>query len=224
MSTVVVVATTAAVVAVSAGAKVIMDIRDRKAYLKALNKEIANFSETDNKMLEKTRGIISDVFGQSPAEALRTMDSVQKLDTVKKFIESLISTYGLDNDIKVALTNNGKYLHGYYDPETKTVQLNILMLLLDDADKLKNYDDIVITLIHTIIHELRHAVQCTAVEKDGFWDVDETRRKEWKYNYENYISAEVNFKQYCIQPIEADAGAFANEALRGVYNYVDNKL
>ena len=222
MSTVVVVTSTAVAVAVSVGAKVIMNKRDRKKYIEALNGETVKFSQTERDKIVETRLIMKEVFGDNPAEAMRNAASVEKLEMMKSFVKRTADAYELD--LKVSLTNGSLNRLGYYDWENNRAQFNVTWLLYDGAEYSQAFDEIVLSLIHTVIHELRHAVQHKAIKEKGFWGIEDARVEAWEYNFRHYILSSVNFKAYGNQPVEIDANAFANETLRGVYDYVYDKL
>ena len=88
--------------------------------------------------------------------------------------------------------------------------------MADRDDEFFNYG--VRSVMETIVHELRHAVQWKAITENNFWNVDEKTRDLWaeNLNFDNYIDPEVDFKGYCEQPVEADARTFSALVMEGV--------
>ena len=203
--------TMAALSLISWGIEKLLDIwRDRhKPQLPSVS-----MSETDTEKIQNTKEIIKECFGGDTVEKLRKASNKERIALMAEFADRLVKEYGLDIDVDVTVNNAQNC--GYYDWGQKKAVFNIVLLMVDGNNE--HFDFCVREMLDTIVHELRHAVQHKAIGEPGFWNVDEERRMTWANNMApgNYISAADNMKRYSQQPIEADAVAFAVQAIEGV--------
>lgn len=174
----------------------------------------ASMSETDTERIQNTKEIIKECFGEDTVEKLRKASNKERIALMAEFADRLVKEYGLDIDVDVTVNNAQNC--GYYDWDHKKAVFNIVLLMVDGNNE--HFDFCVREMLDTIVHELRHAVQHKAIGEPGFWNVDDERRMTWANNMApgNYISAAENMKRYSRQPIEADAVAFAAQAIEGV--------
>lgn len=109
----------------------------------------------------------------------------------------------------------GEGHYGYYTPETSHITIN------SDCVRSSSFNDYQETL-DTLIHEGRHAYQ------DYNLNTREVHPRQgdvsnWKLNEENYGYQDVaycGFKLYELQPVEADARAFAEDVLKQYQNKI----
>ena len=174
----------------------------------------AEMSETDEEMIEKTKNVIANTFGDSVIDKIATSSNKERIDLMADFATTLSKEYGLDISVDITVSDISNC--GYYNWEEKKAVFNIAMMMVDKDNE--HFAYCVRETLDTIIHELRHAVQHKAIHEEGFWNVDEARRIEWANNMlpENYIQPSVDRKGYFLQPIEKDAATFANAAMEGV--------
>lgn len=112
-------------------------------------------------------------------------------DYHQKFSGSMgVKTNLMFNDMPTR--SRGCYIH-----DSKTVYINTN--ILDNPRQ----------LLTTDLHELRHAVQHSAIDSPFKYDISNDIINAWKDNFENYYSAEDNFPKYYNQPVEVDARAYA---------------
>ena len=172
----------------------------------------ATLSETDEKMCEKTRELIQEVFGENVVESVKAMDSLKRLEKANEFANRLVKAYGLETEVTFYGENRNDC--GGYNFRENKIYLNVADLFIRDEEHFAEY---LLNFFDTIIHELRHAVQHKAVLQEGFWEVDEDTRLLWADNIAHYHSPKVDIKAYVTQPIEMDARTFAARSMKGVF-------
>lgn len=99
--------------------------------------------------------------------------------------------------------------HGYFDPETKTITINTDEVNLNDFHSYKE-------VLDTLIHEGRHAYQdYNLTERQVHPRLGEVAN--WQYNEHEvgYLDCQTfGYELYAIQPVEADAQAFAGDVIK----------
>lgn len=169
-------------------------------------------SETDKKMQERTREVIHETFGEDVVASVKEMKSSERVQAAEDFTRKLAEEYEVD--VEFGFYGDTKEKCGYYSDTEKKIHLNVSDLLEDNEELLPVR---IHEFLDTVIHELRHAVQCKAIREEGFWDVENERRILWADNFRNYISADVDPRGYAEQRVEVDARTFAAESLEGVF-------
>lgn len=91
---------------------------------------------------------------------------------------------------------------GFYKEADQGIALNELFLTTDN-------DYVLRTIINTVIHECKHAMQWDAVSGRNAHGYSQELIEIWKRNFEDYISPEESDEGYVKQPVEWDASAFA---------------
>lgn len=206
-------AVAAGLLAIFEGVKGLIDLWGEKKQARSLPEQVkAEISETDKEMLEKTKEVITNNFGDSVIKKIADATNKERIDLMTDFATELAKAYGLDIDIDICVNEINNC--GYYVWEDKKAVFNIAMMMVDKNNEYFEY--CVRETLDTIIHELRHAVQHKAISEEGFWNVDEERRIKWAENLTNYISPKTDRKGYSLQPIELDAATFANAAMERV--------
>ena len=103
----------------------------------------------------------------------------------------------------------GGGFYGHYSPESKTITINSDYILSNDQF---DYEQV----LDTIVHEGRHAYQDYNLHgravhpRQG--DISNWEINEFKHGYQDVMHC--GFKVYEMQPMEADARAFAEDILR----------
>lgn len=163
-------------------------------------------------MAEETRAAIEKLFG-TPADEkiMRMAEKEEREEASTKLILELCGLYHISlTKITYFYEDSGSM--GAYGPHDKSIALNIKYLMTGDRACIREYLD-------TIVHELRHAVQRSAIEGDDYWQVPEERQKSWLGNMvpmSNYISFGEDPEGYYTQPVEMDAFTFAHYVMEGV--------
>lgn len=129
-------------------------------------------------------------FEESNWENLSVEEQKESLSNLAEYVEE---TIGFENPPQIEYYNNpreGDY--GGYNSVTNTLRVNEYMLYNsgEAAD--------------TIAHELWHAHQCECAENP-----QTARDYQYQYNFENYITPELDHQAYENQLLEAEARAFA---------------
>lgn len=182
-------------------------------YKKTIPEElVVPMSKTDEMMIEQSQKIIREFFGDNIYETIGNMKNTERIQAMADFADCLVKQYGLDADVDIYVDEINNC--GQYSKENNKATFNISMLMVDKNNE--NFEFCVNTIMDTILHELRHAVQFKAIDEKGFWDVDEATRNQWAKNYDNYISPGVDFRGYSEQSVEADARTFAALIMEGV--------
>ncbi len=170
----------------------------------------APMSETDLKMCEKTREIIDEVFEGDIFEAVSDASYSERIAYAENLIQRLTGEYGLNlENCSLYVDSNVDNCGGFIIRENR-IKLNVAALFSEDKDQ-------TCELINTIVHELRHAVQWSAVKSEEFaaqWDISEETREKWKQNFLNYITPQQDLHAYTFQPVEDDARTFAFRSLK----------
>ena len=66
--------------------------------------------------------------------------------------------------------------------------------------------------MQTLIHEMRHAYQYSAMDHPESFKVSKETLTQWKNNFNNYRDADTfGYNSYVTQPIEYDAKNFARQ-------------
>ena len=105
---------------------------------------------------------------------------------------------------EVEFAELGPCMCGFYNHDNKTIVINDCHLVEDPYEMVK-----------TICHELKHAVQATAIT-DNRWGYSDARVAMFMLNWEYYVRYEDSYMAYVAQPIELDAQKFENEAIANV--------
>lgn len=102
--------------------------------------------------------------------------------------------------------------YGYYNPGTKTITLNEMYVNSDDPFSFQQTLD-------TLIHEGRHAYQdYNMTEREVHPREGEVNMWKWNENEIGYQDAMLcGFEAYAMQPVETDAGAFAEDVLKSYF-------
>lgn len=167
-----------------------------------------NLSKTDRLKQKQTQQIIHSVLGEDPIQEILRMNAADRINKMEETFRRFAECYDLN--VAADFYGDSRDSCGYYDCDDNILSLNVADLLSKNPEHIKEFLD-------TMIHELRHAVQHKAIKTEGFWNVEEQRKAEWRNNHDNYIEFEVDPQGYAQQAVEKDAITFAAGCLKGVY-------
>ena len=165
---------------------------------------------TDRRRAEESRKLLEEALGENPVESLLTLNPEDRVRALSELTESLVRLYHVDIDSIEFSPYLPDCTAGCYRRERRLIQVNIKWLL-------SNQEEILLDLLDTVFHELRHAVQWSIIQDGGaYWDATEERREAFARNFRHYIPANRDLCAYQMQLVERDAVAFAAYALREV--------
>ena len=171
----------------------------------------APMTERDQEMADRTKQIVTEIFGQNAAATVEEADYNGRVALASNLIERLAEAYGVQLDgCELYIDSNINNCGGYSIKENQ-IKLNGAYLFSEDPDLIYEFID-------TVIHELRHAVQFQSIlnpEIAEAWQVSEETKENWKQNFLNYTPSTANLRAYMSQPVENDARTFAALSLRG---------
>jgi len=160
--------------------------------------------ETDHRMIDESRKLLFEHLGETPVKNLNTLNAQDRMTALENVLQDLVKLYDLD--LKgVQFADLGMGHAGAYVPDERIIYINVRILLCDDEEALE-------TLLLTIFHELRHAVQNYIIEKpEGVWNKSEAQARAFANNMtgNNYIRHDVDPEGYHSQLVEVDADTFA---------------
>ncbi len=129
-------------------------------------------------------------FEESNWEKLSLEEQKESLSNLAEYVEE---TIGFENPPQIEYYYNSREGdYGGYNSETNTLQVNEYMLYNSNE------------AADTIAHELWHAHQRECAENP-----QTARDYQYQYNFENYITPELDHQAYESQLLEAEARAFA---------------
>lgn len=151
---------------------------------------------------------IKTVVGQTlTPERIKTFESLsiaEKEQFILSIGNEILDGIGL-SDIKIECVDDlGPTTCGRCSYKQKTIQLNRKLFGSPYG------------IIHTELHEIRHAIQCDAIAHPNKYGFDAKTLEEWANNIEYYIKPELDYEAYITQPIELDAELWASEVLHDV--------
>ena len=164
-------------------------------------------TECTQRVLDGVAEIMKKYFhGQAPGEYLASLSFEERERTLTAFATELLHYYGL-TDVTFRIAYLDRTSFGQYDPNTKTLTTNILLLQQEDPVFYTR-------TVMNILHESRHALQYAAVF-DGHnpMGFNNATILTWANNILNYIKHSVDPDGYHNQPVEKDARAFAENIM-----------
>lgn len=167
-------------------------------------------NDIDRQKIRESRGILEEYLGEDPVGNLMTLNAEDRIKAVCGIVEELARLYNVEIEgleFSGALPNTTA---GCYHRDRKLIQLNMNYLLVNERE-------ILLDLLDTVFHELRHAIQWSiVVDGGGAWGVSEQRREALAANFKHYIQAGRDLHGYQMQLVERDAVTFAACVLEGV--------
>ena len=148
--------------------------------------------------------VLHDFFPRGFEEKLNSMGTAGERE---EFFWKLINRLASAMKVEIAEIDFKEFspdLYGRYKSKDKRIELNA-DLFLDPASQLP-----AARLVHTLLHELRHAVQSEALLEGNPWGVAPSRLAEWTVSKLNYVDCT---QAYALQSIELDANWYASVVL-----------
>lgn len=184
------------------------------------NKEIAS-------LLESASEDISSIYLEAPQDSIQIKDISEEMKSIEgldfddwkesSFNERMSVLQKLEDQISVIAhrpscelatmdLNNGHF--GYYSNNSNLIVINNDII---ESNTFNDYRE----ALDTLVHEGRHAYQNYNLyerevhPRDG--DISNWKLNEFSYGYQD--AEHFGFKAYALQPLEADARAFAEDVL-----------
>lgn len=176
--------------------------------LRALNQYSSSyaFEKCDMPMINECSKYLHKYLGNSSlAEKLEGLTREEQ----KRIIENFVSELAKRMKVRLSSINIQPLGGGTLGAEIVDNDGNIQLYLnedLIDADPDR--------LVFIMLHELRHAVQDSALRND-VWGFSDERKAQWLIGNQQYVCAdsEAKFRAYYFQILENDANAFAKAVL-----------
>jgi hypothetical protein len=111
----------------------------------------------------------------------------------------------------VQLSN--RYFSGKNVPKSRTIEINELHI---------QAPALVCVVVHTVLHEGRHAYQRAAIKNNSIHN-DKDQVRLWAANAEIYIRSDKNHAAYMFQPVERDAAHYARTELIKIYSELEKQ-
>ena len=168
----------------------------------------SSMTETDLRMAEQSREIIAEHLGDQPVDALLSLNAEDRITAMGNILEAMARLYNVP--IKGAeFTQMDAGICGAYYRNEQMIRVNVTHLMCNDRA-------VLLDVLDTVVHELRHAVQWSMIEGNEVWGASEERRLEFARNFRHYVRPNRDVRGYQLQPVERDATTFAAMVLRGV--------
>ena len=158
--------------------------------------------QSESQLKEKCTDIVKTFYNEGLNEKFWDSGLEGRCEIAQSFYSEIKETMHISATMEFVPQNENSL--GSYNPENNTISLNAKKYLYGD---MPNVDD----MINTIVHESRHAYQHEIVDNpERKTDISKDTIREWKDNFDNYISPYHDFEAYRNQPVEADAFDFAD--------------
>ena len=150
------------------------------------------------------KGLVTQALTSEQIQTFESISVEEKEQFVISIGNKVLDQLGL-SDVKIEFVDDmGLTTCGVHDFEQKTILLN--RQLLDSP-----YD-----IIHTELHEIRHAIQRDTIAHPNKYGFDAKTLEKWANNIEYYMTPELDYEAYVTQSIELDAELWAAEMLHDV--------
>lgn len=170
------------------------------APIEAIKVNDVPLSETQLK--EKCTIAVKNFYDEGVDEKFWESGLEGRCQIAQSFYSDIKETMHISATLEFVPQNNQSL--GGFNPNNNTISLNANKYLYGD---MPNVDD----MINTIVHESRHAYQHeVANNSERNTGISKETIREWKENFDNYISPYYDFEAYRNQPIEADAFDFSD--------------
>ena len=148
------------------------------------------------------------------------LDVKAKLDVLQT-VANIEATYlGLPHELNVVVEALDETTHGHYDDSTRTIAINVDHILEDSAHD----------LVETVAHEAYHAYEHRLVDLFNSAGSQERnllifdRIKEYRDNFDNYISGDEDIISYASQAVEHDSVRYSIVAVIDYYDAIEEYL
>ena len=160
----------------------------------------------DDKLALQCQKFIDSDFPQGLIDRLRNLSNEERLELMKNTVlkGANIMNVNVGNVKFFSPTNEVEMCtRGYYNRAEDTIYLNAYYLLNFDMPERTE------GMLRTVFHELKHAVQFSAVLDDVDYGYTDELLLTWALNIKYYVDSDDNFEAYRKQPIENDAFGWA---------------
>lgn len=123
---------------------------------------------------------------------------------LNRYLADLAKIYGVSVSSKVNFYQTSASTRGTYSHSRREVSINENYLTRPDSYQ----------IMQTMIHEMRHAYQHSAVDDPDSYEVSAETIQQWKSNFSNYKNTsdgKTTYSEYVSQPVEYDAKNFAKQ-------------
>lgn len=155
----------------------------------------------DTKLRERLASVLGTLESGRLFEHLKSLSFEKRKEYIEKTLLPIIC-----KEMNVSPTFLGWFQDtstvGVYREDMQGIALNELFLTTDNEYVLR-------TIINTVIHECKHAMQWDAVSGRNSHGYSQELMEIWKRNFQDYISPEESDEGYSKQPVEMDASSFA---------------
>jgi len=142
----------------------------------------------------------------------RDLNVEDRKDLLQEFMDEIVDIFGIEVNPEIQFFDRpstpegirlGTYLHrrGIWPLERTVREVSINEWVIENEDELFSHE----LLFRTVIHELRHGYQESAVDNPDDFILSAPTIHAWEMNSNNYILPEVNRTAYETQIIEVDA-------------------
>jgi hypothetical protein len=184
---------------------IVYDFFTRKFGLTKIPKTDSVHTKKDYQMIDETRKIVKKYFGKDVYTTIDKLKFEHRFKLCDLFIEELKQLYGFD--VKVTYYCDEKSLEfGCYNDEENCIYLNATYLLAGTRLGME-------TFVKSIIHEMRHKIQCIVLSNAEYWDTPQETKDNWSCEYKDYISSDKDYELYYKQLIEKDARSFSEKSM-----------
>ncbi len=181
--------------------------RQHRRYIKAvLDSKVEYMPETpDIEMGVRLSNTLREMEDGNLVEHLKSLSFEQRKEYIT---QTLLPTVCKEMDVETRFLGwfqedtQGPHCIGAYSEDHRGIILNELYLTTDNEYILR-------TIINTIIHECKHAMQHDAVSGRNTHGYSPELINRWRINFNDYIKPEESDEGYVKQPVEWDASCFA---------------
>ena len=185
---------------------------DEKYYNRQMGYEEYRVDKTQEKLMDQYLSDTCANLLQQPQyskEAWKNATEDERKNILSNFIVDINEIMGTNVNRRVnfvSLKNqdgsDNTTTRGQYSSSTNSVTINTNYLGRSDSYQ----------IMQTMIHEMRHCYQHTAVEHPEQFMVSGETLEKWRYNFSHYKDADTyGYDSYVQQPIEWDAKNFAKQ-------------
>lgn len=160
-----------------------------------------NPEDVDIELREHLTMVLDELEGGNLFEHFKSLSFEKRKEYIEKTLLPLIcKEMNISPDFLGWFQDNSTV--GFYREADQGIALNELFLTSDN-------DFVLRTIINTVIHECKHAMQWDAVSGRNSHGYSQDLIEVWKQNFADYISPEESDEGYAKQPVEWDASSFA---------------
>ena len=153
---------------------------------------------------DKAQEAVLAVLGNDPLQAICNMPVNERRRMIPLLAAQIARAMGTEvSTVKIEAI--GKNWNGYYSHGGKEVVISQNLVVRYPMGR-----DEASQLLDTLLHELYHSFQHTAILDPQKCAISQELANLWKNNFDHYISPEHNFRLYWEQSVEETARAFAH--------------